>query len=114
MAVSLSSAKKTQPVLEWKDGIFWESPDPCLDSWDLFKKTYLIIGDGVVYHVSHRPPIGHKPNLTERSPVKYTMADGDFYLQDEDGRVFKLAVLKKELDPKVDEKLKSGKAPCEP
>lgn len=108
------SAKKAQPVLEWKDGILWASPDPCNDFSGFNKESFLIIGDDILYHVSRRTPLGRKPNVTEHSPVKYTMADGEFYLQDEDGRVFKLSVVKKELIPKAEERLKNGQPPCLP
>lgn len=112
-AVSTVAAKKSQTVLEWKTGVLWGPPDPCSDSWDLYKKSLLIVGDDLVYHVT-RAPIGRKANVTEGSAVKYTMADGDFYLQDEDGRVFKLTLVKKEPDPKAQERAKSGKRPCQP
>jgi hypothetical protein len=42
--------------------------------------------------------------------MRYAMALGDFYLQDENGRVFKLAVVKTELDPTARERLKSWKS----
>ncbi|GEM_PF-3356727 len=44
----------------------------------------------------------------------YATAQGDFFLQDEDGRVFKLSVVKKELDPNAQERLKTGRRPCQP
>lgn len=46
--------------------------------------------------------------------MQYALADGDFYLQDEDGRVFKLAIVKQEADLKAEERIKSGKQPCQP
>ena len=115
LAVSVSFAKKAQPVLDWKTGILWQSPDPCnYYEGVLDKESFLIIGDDLVYHVSHNFLIGHRPNVTEREPVKYAMDRGYFYLQDEDGRVFKLSVVKKELDPKAQERLKNGQRPCQP
>ena len=114
LAVSVSSAKKAQPVLDWKTGILWQSPDPCNYYEGAFEKeSFLIIGDDLVYHVS-RGFFGHKPNVTEREPVQYAIAGGYFYLQDEDGRVFKLSIVKKELDPKAQERLKNGQRPCQP
>ena len=107
-------ARKAQPVLDWKTGILWASPDPCNDTSPFYKETFLIVRDDIVYHLAHSVLIGRKPNVTERGTVKFDMALGDFYLQDEDGRVFKLAVVKKELDPNAQEHLKSGKPPCQP
>ena len=107
-------AKKSQPVLEWKTGILWASPDLCLDSDILFnRETYLIIAEDIVYHV-RLGLISHKPLVTERGAVKYATAQGDFYLQDDDGRVFKLSVVKKELDPGALDRMNSGKRPCQP
>lgn len=114
LAVPVLSAKKAQTALEWKTGFLWESPDACIDTWSLYRETFLIVDDDTLYHVSHRPSISHKPNVMERSTVQYAIADGDFYLQDEDGRVFKLAVVKKEVDPKAQERIQSGKQPCQP
>jgi len=114
LAVSLSSAKKTQPVLEWKTGILWELPDPCNETSPVWKETFLILGDDTLYHVARSSLVGRKPNVTEGQPVQYTIAQGDFYLQDDDGRVFKLAVVKKELDSNAQEQLKRGKRPCQP
>lgn len=114
LAVSLASAKKAQPALEWKTGFLWESPDGCDDTIPVWKQTFLILAeDNTLYHVAHTP-IRHKPNVTERSMVLYALIQGDFYLQDDDGRVFKLAVVKKEQDPKAQELLKSGRQPCQP
>ena len=114
LAVSALFARKTQPVLDWKDGILWASPDPCYDFLTFNRESFLIIGDDVVYHVSRRTPIGRKPNVTEGSAVKYSMPDNDFYLQDDDGRVFKLTVVKKGSIPNAQERLKSGQPPCQP
>ena len=114
LAVPDLFAKKSQPVLEWKTGILWASPDPCLDSDILFnRETYLIIADDVVYHV-RLGLMGHKPLVTERGAVKYATAQGDFFLQDDDGRVFKLSVMKKELDPGALDRMNNGKRPCQP
>lgn len=112
--VSLSSAKKAQPVLDWKIGILWEAPDPCNDTAPIWKDTFLILGDDTLYHVAKSNLSRHKPNISEGGTVMYTIAQGDFYLQDEDGRVFKLAVVKKEQDPNAQEQLKRGKKPCQP
>ena len=106
------AAKKATRSLDWKAGILWASPDPCNRSSGAASESFLIIGDDIVFHVSHRAPIGHKPNVTERGQVKYAMDRGDFYLQDEDGRVFKLSLLKKELDPDAQKRLRSGQRPC--
>ena len=114
LALPLVSAKKAQTALEWKTGFLWESPDACIDTWSLYRETFLIVGEDTLYHVSHRPPIVHKPNVTERSSVQYALADGDFYLQDEEGRVFKLAIVKQEMDSQAQERIKSGKLPCQP
>ena len=114
LGVSLSSAKKAQPVLEWKTGFLWEVPDPCNETSPLWKDTFLILGDDTLYHVARSNLVRHKPNIREGSTVMYTIAEGDFYLQDEDGRVFKLAVVKKEQDPTAQEQLKRGKKPCQP
>jgi hypothetical protein len=77
------------------------------------RESFLIIGGDIVYHQSHNIPIGHKPNITERGPVKYAIAQGDPYLQDEDGRVFKLSVVKKDLNPDAQQRLKNGQRPCQ-
>lgn len=114
LSVSLASAKKAQTVLEWKTGVLWEAPDPCNETSPLWKDTFLILGDDTLYHVARSNFVRHKPNIREGSTVMYTIADGDFYLQDEDGRVFKLAVVKKEQDPTAQEQLKRGKKPCQP
>jgi hypothetical protein len=114
LGVSLSSAKKAQPVLEWKMGILWETPDPCNETSPIWKDTFLILGDDTLYHVAKSNLGRHKPNIREGDPVMYTIAEGDFYLQDEDGRVFKLAVVKKEQDATAQERLKRGKKPCQP
>ena len=114
LAVSVLSAKKTHPQLNWKTGILWESPDACIDNAVVWKETFLILSEDTLYHVAHSVVLSRKLNVTEGQPVKYAVAQGDFYLQDEDERVFKLAVLKKELDPAAREKFKSGKQPCQP
>ena len=114
LSVSLSSAKKAQTVLEWKTGVLWEAPDPCNETSPLWKDTFLILGDDTLYHVARSNFVRHKPNIREGSTVMYTIAEGEFYLQDEDGRVFKLAVVKKEQDPTAQEQLKRGKKPCQP
>ena len=114
LSVSLASAKKAQTVLEWKTGVLWEVPDPCNETSPLWKDTFLILGDDTLFHVARSNFVRHKPNIREGSTVMYTIADGEFYLQDEDGRVFKLAVVKKEQDPTAQEQLKRGKKPCQP
>jgi hypothetical protein len=113
-AISLLSAKKEQPVLEWKNGILWEAPDGCNDASPIWNETFLILGDDTLYHLAHSTLIGRKPNVTEGAAVQYAVAQGEFYLQDDDGRVFKLSVVKKEVDPKAQQRLKSGKLPCQP
>lgn len=114
LAVVAASAKKEQPVLEWKTGILWASPDLCNDDTPFYKETFLIVGDNLLYHVAHTA-IRHKPNVTELSTVKFARIQSDFYLQDEDGHVFKLSLVKKEpLDPASEERLKSRKRPCQP
>jgi hypothetical protein len=107
------SAKKAPPVLEWRDGILWASPDPCLEYSGFNRQTFLIIGGDIVYHVSHNP-IRHKPNVTEHAVVKYAMAEGDFYLQDEDGRVSKLSVVSKETIPDAHRRFANGEPTCQP
>lgn len=114
MAVPVLSAKKAQPVLDWKTGVLWAYPDPCYDFLTFDRESFLIISKDIVYHVSHRTPIRRKPNVTEGGTVKYSMPDADFYLQDEDGRVFKLSVVKKESIPNAQERLKNGEPPCRP
>ena len=114
LGVSLASAKKAQTVLEWKAGVLWEVPDPCNETSPLWKDTFLILGDDTLYHVARSNFVRHKPNIREGNTVMYTIAEGDFYLQDEDGRVFKLAIVKKEQDPTAQEQLKRGKKPCQP
>ena len=114
LGVSLLSAKKEQPVLDWKTGVLWEAPDPCNETSPIWKDTFLILGDDTLYHVAKSNLGRHKPNVSEGAKVMYTMAQGEFYLQDEDGRVFKLEVVKKEQDPTAQELLKKGKKPCQP
>ena len=114
LGVPLAPAKKAQTVLDWKTGVLWEMPDPCNETSPLWKDTFLILGDDTLYHVARSNFVRHKPNIHEGSAVTYTIAEGEFYLQDEDGRVFKLAVVKKEQDPTAQEQLKRGKKPCQP
>ena len=114
LGVSIGSAEKAQPVvLDWKTGVLWESPDACNTTSPIWKQTFLILADDTLYHVAHTP-IRRKPNVTEGKPVKYDIAQGDFYLQDEDGRVFKLSIVKTEEDPTAQQRLKSGKQQCQP
>lgn len=115
LSASGLSAKKAPAVLEWKTGFVWESPDACIDTWGLNKETFLIIGDDdTLYHLSHSTLVSRKANVTERATVKYAIAGGEFYLQDESGRVFKLAIVKTEIDPNAAERLRNGKQPCQP
>ena len=112
LASSLS-AKKAQVILDWKDGILWQTPDACNETSPAWKQTFLVLADDTVYHLAFTPLL-HKPALTEGKPIRYDIAQGDFYLEDEDGRVFKMAIVKKELDPTAQDRLKSGKPPCQP
>jgi len=113
-AVTVSSAKKAQPVvLNWKQGILWESPDACNETAPLWKETFLILADDTLYHLAHTP-ILRKPNVTEVKPVSYDVAQDGFYLMDDDGRVFKLSVVKTETDPTALEQFHRGKKPCQP
>lgn len=115
LSVSGLSAKKAPTVLEWKTGFVWESPDACIDTWGLNKETFLIIGDDdTLYHVSRSTLVSRKANVTERATVKYAIANGEFYLQDEGGRVFKLSIVKTEVDLNAAERLRNGKQPCQP
>ena len=114
LAVPALFARKAQPVLDWKTAVLWASPDPCYDFLGFSRGSFVILDEDIVYHVSHRTPIGHKPNVTEGSAVKYAMPESDFYLQDEDGRVFKLTVVKKESIPNALERLKNGQQLCRP
>jgi len=46
LALPALSAKKAQPVLEWKSGILWASPDPCYDDEGVFsRESFLIVAD---------------------------------------------------------------------
>jgi hypothetical protein len=105
-------AKKERQVFDWKTGVLWAAPDPCFQNSGINRESFLIIGNDIVFHVSHGIRIRHKPNVTERGQIKYVMDRGDFYLQDEDGRVFKLNLLKKELDPDAGKRLQNGERPC--
>jgi hypothetical protein len=98
---SASSTKKAQwlRLLDWKTGILWEAPNACDETSRIYKETFLILGDDIVYHVAHIAVL-HKPNITEGQSVRYTVALGGLYLQDENNRVFKLALVKSELDPR--------------
>jgi hypothetical protein len=115
LCASASSTKKTQwlRLLDWKTGILWESPNACDETSRIYKQTFLILGDDLIYHVAHIAVL-HKPNITEGQSVRYAVVLGDFYLQDESGRVFKLVLVKSELDPTAKERFKSGKRPCQP
>jgi len=55
----------------------------------------------------------HKPKVTERKPVRYIISDQDFYMEDEDRKIFKLSV-KKEQNPTAAERFKSGNQQCQP
>ena len=115
LCASASSSKRTQwfRLLDWKTGILWESPNACDETSRIYKQTFLILGDDIIYHVAHIAVL-HKPNITKGQSVRYAVALPDFYLQDENGRVFKLAVVKTEPDPTSRERLKSGERPCQP
>lgn len=65
----------------------------------LFVRGYRIEGNGYRFMVSCDIRRGRVPNLTVHGPVKYALADGTFYLLDEDGREFKATVLEKALLP---------------
>lgn len=65
---------------------------------------YVIRGDDVEYMVQFRIKstglLHHtevRPNVTLNGPVKYAFERGKFYVQDEDGKEFELAVMKKRL-----------------
>ena len=96
LCASASSTKKAQ----WLRLLDWN------------KQTFLFLGDDIISHVA-RTAVSHKPNITEGQSVRYALAVSDFYLQDENGRVFKFAVVKTELDPTARERLKSGIRPCQ-
>lgn len=113
LAVSALSAKKEQPVLDWKNGILWETPDACNEKSASWKATFLILADDTLYHVAYTAVL-HKPNVTEGNPVRWDIEQGDFFLEDEDGRVFKMAIVKKEVDPAAQARFKSGKLACQP
>ena len=114
LAVAALSAKKAQPVLEWQTGFLWASPDPCNETSPFYKETLLIVSEDLLYHVAHTPIRRHL-NVTERGLVKFAMIQGDFFLQEDDGRVSKLSLVKKELlDPVARERLKNKKEPCQP
>jgi hypothetical protein len=112
LAGSDFAARKEKPVFDWKTGVLWASTDPCIQNSGINRESFLIIGDDIVFHVSHGIRIRHKPNVTERGQVKYAMGRGDFYLEDEDGQVFKLNLLKKVLDPDAGKRFQSGERPC--
>jgi len=108
------SAKKAQIVLDWKPGILWETPDACNEKSPVWKETFIVLAeDNTVYHLAHTP-LRRKPNVTEGKPVRWDVEEGDFYLEDEDGRVFKMGIVKKEMDPNAAERFKNGKQPCQP
>ena len=115
LCASASSTKKSEwlRLLDWKTGILWETPNACDETSRIYKQTFLILGDDIIYHVAHIAVL-HKPNIVEGQSVRYAVALGDFYLQDENGRVFKLAVVRAELDPTARDRLESGKRPCQP
>jgi hypothetical protein len=94
-------------------GILWESPDACNTTSPVWKETFLVLDGDTLYHVAHTPLL-HKPNVTEGKPVRYDVAQGDFYLEDEDGKVFKLSIVKKEEDPTAQDRFKRGKQQCQP
>ena len=113
LAVSALSAKKTPIVLDWKTGILWELPDACNTTAPIWKETFLILADDTLYHVEHTP-ILRKPNVTEGKPVSYDIAQDGFYLKDDDGRVFKLSIVRTEIDPTAFARFHKGKQPCQP
>jgi hypothetical protein len=58
---------------------------------------YRIEGNGYVFKVAC-PLRRNRPNVTVHGPVKYAMEPGGkFYMQDEDGREFKMFVVEKAL-----------------
>lgn len=70
-------------------------------------RGYRITGNGYRYDVAlqtdDRPTIGkvlhgiRVPNVTVHGPIKYALEKGIFYIQDEDGREFRLMVIEKVL-----------------
>jgi len=113
LSVPPAPARKARPVLDWKTGVLWETPDACNETSPVYKETFLILADDTLYHVAFIP-IRRKPNVTERREIKYDIIQGDLYLQDDDGHVFKLSIVKKEQDPAARQLLNSGKMPCQP
>jgi hypothetical protein len=59
---------------------------------------FVIQGGGYVFMVRRRMTGRHQPNVTIHGPIKYTLENGKFYIQDEDGREFQMIVMKKALD----------------
>lgn len=59
---------------------------------------YGIRGEDFEYMVS-MPVRKRMPNVTVHGKVKYRMENGDFYLLDDDGKEFKLIVLRKSALP---------------
>lgn len=63
---------------------------------------YVIDGNGTRWFVQIRLPpatlLRHpkRPNVTIHAPVKYVNEKGKFFLQDEDGKEFELAIVRKE------------------
>jgi hypothetical protein len=58
---------------------------------------FVIRGEGYVFMVAS-PIRFHRANVTVHGPIKYAVErDGKFYLQDEDGREFKMTILQKAL-----------------
>src|SRR5215471_8606417 len=112
--VLIVSARKAHPViLDWKPAILWELPDACNVTAPIWKATFLILADDTLYHVEHTP-ILRKPNVRERKPISYDIVEDGFYLKDDDGRVFKLSIVKTEVDPNALESFHKGKQPCQP
>jgi hypothetical protein len=69
---------------------------------DLYVAIYTIKADGYRYEVyfdqTTRQFMAHTvPNVTVHGPVRFAMEKGVFYLLDEDGREFRLSLVKKEL-----------------
>jgi hypothetical protein len=58
---------------------------------------FRITGNGYAFIVAC--PVGwrRQPNVTSNGPIRYALEKGKFYLLDDDGREFKMAVIQKEL-----------------
>jgi hypothetical protein len=94
VAIAQSSGNSSNPVPD--PGVFVAAAAAARPTYQMWQRL-TVEADGYVFKVSCLVR-WHKPNVTTRGPLKYALEKGGkFYIQDEDGREFKMFVLEKAL-----------------